>query len=179
MSDDAQATARAEALQVFEWYVDSAKWLVAIVAGTLTFGLSWLQSISANEPARSRYAIAAIVLIIAGALALAFIFVSYWYVSQAVSNEVETTKERRTKLISTLCFILMLLTFTVGMLLFIRFGVAQLTSMPTERPPELRLTALQARTSRFVAVAQRGDRLWFLMCQSDGSLVWRRGRPPG
>lgn len=172
------AVNREHALRVSEWYVSSAKWLVTIAAGAIIFGFTRLQEHETSATVRYWFDIAAIALTITAALGIFYIFVSYFYISASV-----TVPARKLKgfwrFLSTASLGLMILGFVAGMYLFSQFGLAQLEAPSQHAHPELRIYPMPAYGSSILAIAQRGDRLWMLLCLEDGRLVWLRAVPPG
>lgn len=153
----------------YELYVEGAKWIVAIVAGLLAFGLAALDAHPGQKVALVLFTLSAVALALAGAAALVYLLYSYTYAGLREAGTSSTDDAvTSSKKVADLAFPTMLWTFGAGILLFAAFEAAHLWGLRTDDKPVVAHLAADGRR----LVIQRGDRFWLLSRSKGGKPVW-------
>ena len=159
--------------KAFEWYLDGVKWLVAISAAAIAFGIACLEK-GANAVVYWAFALYVAPLMVTSAAGVWYLFWSYEYADARESGvprhhpDVVLAKSR-----SDLAFAIVVWSFTFGMLFFGGFGGFYVWSawekQQTDRPEIHALASGRGEP----AILQRGEKAWILTHRGDGSLYWR------
>jgi hypothetical protein len=165
----------------YEWYVEGAKWLVAIIAAVLAFGMSSLQAHPGDPTSLILFAVTASVLVVAGGFALTYLLQSYYYAGLRESAPEKVDEARAVKRICDRAFTGLIWSFSVGMIFFLLFGAAQLWSLRVGEDERLEVYPLSARSVCAQAVVRDGAALWLLERCSSAAPTWQRlnGPPAG
>lgn len=159
--------------KAFEWYLDGVKWLVAISAGAIAFGVACLEK-GAAAPVYWAFAAYVVPLMVTSAAGVWYLFWAYDY---ADSRESGLQRRHRDVVLAKArygaAFAIVVWSFTFGMLLFGAFGGAYVWSAWDKQqgdPPEIHALSTGGKD---LAILRRGDKAWILMGRGDGSLYWR------
>ena len=157
----------------FEWYLDGTKWLLAIGAGAIAFGVASLEK-TGWRPAYAAFFVYALVLMFSGWAGVQYLFSSYYYASlreggvAESDDDVKFYKENADTLFGITTW-----TFAIGMFLFSVFGGLYVFDTWTRQSHEkLEVQALAAGGAD-LALARKGDQAWILTRYGDGALRWR------
>jgi hypothetical protein len=108
-------------------YVDTAKWLLAIISGLIVFGLDRLKDHSGPSFALVSFSVASLLLVAAAAFALNYLRHSFNYVSRTVTAGMAPSEDAaRSRCSAGKAYVAMLSTFAAGLALFLVFGAAVL-----------------------------------------------------
>jgi hypothetical protein len=159
----------------FEWYVDGAKWLLAIIAGVLTLGMGALKD-ARSDWSFWTFGASALVLLAGGAFGVSYLWNAYDYASLregGAAKDAHAAVERQA--LNDWLFAGLVWCFRIGMLLFIGFGALAIWSA---RPPDPdKLVVTPASGPDAVAIAQRGRHIWLLK-PAAGGYQWLEIAPP-
>lgn len=159
--------------KAFEWYLDGVKWLLAISAAAIAFGVACLEK-GADAAVYWAFALYVPALMVNSAAGVWYLFWSYEY-ADARENGLSrrNVDVRLAKSRSNLSFNVVVWSFFLGMVLFGLFGGIYVWSSWNKQQgdsPELQALAPGVTDQ---AVLRRGDRAWILTRRPDGSLYWR------
>jgi hypothetical protein len=157
-----------------EWCIDSAKWIVLLITGALGYGIQLLKD-RTETWFLWLFALSALVLVYAAAMAVLYLFVSVGYAGQRELGR--TAQETRSsKLWSDNLYKRMLASFVGGMFAFIAVNGVAIVAASSPAPPDRgKLQAVQARGPLDpIALYQRDGQAWVLRREAGGVLRWRR-----
>lgn len=170
-------------VKVFEMYLEGAKWLLAIIAGMLVYGLDRVTEHPVTGWPLWTFTASSACLGVSAAAALYYLLKSFGYAStaaQAISANAaavpnnDANNEERSKIPDReqiynrikAAFGIMIWFFSIGGALYLMFGLQQILTI--KEKPETRIEAGQ----RDVFLA-RGERLWVLRSGNKGA-IWVR-----
>lgn len=159
--------------KALEWYLDGAKWLIAIATGMLAFSLQTIKG-APQGMAFWVFLVAAGFLVLMIGLGIWYLWTSYYYAALREGGAGrDDAKVIRFKARSDQLFQATFWSFIAGMVLFVAFHATYLVYPPAKDPPPLQLHVGGA-----TIVAQRGERLWTMTPMPHGAVAWRKVPPP-
>ncbi|WP_297693781.1 hypothetical protein [Phenylobacterium sp.] len=179
------ATAEAVLPKSLEWWLDGLKWLVAIGAGAIAFGMASLEK-TGFWGAYLAFALYGPLLAFGSAVGVFYLFNRYYHsglreLGKAADETEEVHQANLARYLkrSKAFYRLTVWSLSLGMLLFAVFAGAYVWDLWRKQTDE-RVLAVQALPpgGPDLAIAQTHGRGYLLHRRPDGSLVWRPLKPP-